>query len=135
MIGFVSTSTVSQVVQKLGQLDITDNPTSTTLAMTSNTPTQSTDVNLVQTSKTSRQKNRNQRRKNASIEKGEANVNKTQSGNNNNKGKNKLKFPCLAWKEDHFTKDYLCLIDVQKFVEQSKNPMPAMLTNPFLAQH
>ena len=46
-----------------------------------------------------------------------------------------MKFPCLACKEDHFTKDCPCLIDVQKYVEQSKNPPLAMLTNPFPTQH
>ena len=61
VIGFVSISTVSQVVEQLGQLAITDNPASIASATTSNTSSQSTDVNLVQTSKTSREKNHNQR--------------------------------------------------------------------------
>jgi hypothetical protein len=47
----------------------------------------------------------------------------------------KLKFPCLACKEDHFTKDCPHLADIQKYVEQSKNPKPVVLTNPFPAQH
>ena len=47
-----------------------------------------------------------------------------------------MKFPCLACKEeDHFTRDYMHLANIQKFVEQSKNPPPAMLTNLFPAQH
>jgi len=47
-----------------------------------------------------------------------------------------VKFPCLAYKEeDHFTRDCLRLADIQKFVEQSKNRTPAMLTNPFPTQH
>ena len=102
--------------------------------MTSNTPSQSTDFKLVQTSETSRRKNHNQRRKNALVEQGEANVKEPNPGNNN-RGDKKLKFPCLACKEDHFTKDYPCLADVPKFVEQSKNPTPVMLTNPFPTQH
>jgi hypothetical protein len=116
-------------------LAITDNPASTTLAMTSNNPSQSIDINLVQTSKNSRRKKCNQWRKNAPNEQGEANVKEPQSRNNNNKGKKKLKFPCLACKEDHFTKYYPCLMDVQKFVEEGKNPTQIMLTNPFPTQH
>ena len=133
MIGYVSTSSVSQVVEQLGQLAITHNPASTTSATTSNTSAQSTNVNLVQTSKTSRRKNHNQLKKNAPVEQSKANVKEPNPGNNNNKGKKKLKFMCLACKEDHFTKDYLCLANVQKFMEQSKNPTPVMLTNPFPA--
>ena len=87
---------------------------------------------MVQTSKSSIQKSRNQWRKNPSGEQEEANTKETQPGNNK-KGKKKLRFPCLACKEDHFTKDYLRLADVQKYVEQSKNPTPAVLTNPFPA--
>ena len=64
MIGSIAASTVSQVVRQLGQLVTIDNPASTTLEMTSNNPSQSTDVSLVQTSKNSRWKNYNQRRKN-----------------------------------------------------------------------
>ena len=134
VIGYVSTSIVNQVVRKLGQLAITDNLASTTSATTSNTFSQSTDVNLVQTSKTSKWKNHNQHKKNALIEQSEANV-KEPNPSNNNKGKNKLKFMCLACKEDHLTKDYSCLADVQKFMEQSKNPTPVVLTNPFPTQH
>ena len=74
---------------------------------------------MVQTSKSSRQKSRNQRRKNSSFEQEEANTKEIQPGNNK-KGKKKLKFPCLACKEDHFTKD--C-------------PTPVVPTNPFPAQH
>ena len=89
---------------------------------------------MLQTSKSSERKRWNQRRKNSSGEQEEANTKETPSGNNT-KGNKKLKFPCLACKEDHFTKDYLRLADVQKFVEQSKNPTPTVLTNPFPAQH
>ncbi|WP_206672685.1 hypothetical protein, partial [Serratia oryzae] len=64
-----------------------------------------------------------------------ANTKETQPDNNNKNGKKKLKFLCLACKEDHFTKDCPRLVDVQKFVEQSKNPTLTMLTNPFPAQH
>ena len=63
MIGFVSTTFVSEVVGQLGQLAITDKPTSMTSATNANDPAQSTDVNMVQTSKSSRRKSRNQRRK------------------------------------------------------------------------
>ena len=103
--------------------------------MTSNNPIQATEVNMVQTSKTSRQKSHNQRRKNESGEQDEANIKEPQPGNNNKKGKKKLKFPCLACKVDHYTKDCSHLVDVQKFVEQSKNPTSTMLTNPFPSQH
>ena len=89
---------------------------------------------MVQTTKSSRKKRRNQWRKNSSNEQEEANTKETQPGNNK-KGKKKLKFPCLAYKEDHFTKDCPRLADVQKFVEQSKNPTPTVLTNPFPTQH
>ena len=129
MIGYVSTSSVSQVVGQLGQLAITDKPISTTSTTTSNDPAQSTDVNMVQTTKSSRRKSHNQQRKNSSGEQEEANTKEPQPGNNNKKGKKKLKFPCLAFKEDHFTKDCLHLANVQKFVEQSKNPTPVVLTN------
>lgn len=133
MIDFVSASTVNQVVGKLGQLSITDNPISIASETTSTTFAQSTDVNLVQTSKTSRQKNHNQRKKNAPTKQSEANSKEPNTGNN--KGKKKLKFPCLACKEDHFTRDYPHLADVHKYVEQSNNPPPVMLTNPFPTWH
>ena len=68
MIGSIFASTVSQVARKLGQLAITDNPALTTSATNSNNPTQATDINMVQTSKTSRWKSHNQQRKNASDE-------------------------------------------------------------------
>jgi predicted transcriptional regulator len=52
VIGYVSSSTVNQVVEQLGQLAIADNPAPITSATTStNSSAQSTDVNLVQTSK------------------------------------------------------------------------------------
>ena len=89
---------------------------------------------MVQTSKSSRRKSQDQRRKNSFGEQEEANTKETQLGNNK-KGKKKLKFPCLAYKEDHFTKDCLHLAGIQKYVEQSKNPTPIVLTNPFPAQH
>ena len=57
VIGYVSTTSISQVARKLGQLAITDKPTSTTSATNSNDPTQSTDLNMVQTTKSSRRKN------------------------------------------------------------------------------
>lgn len=68
MISFVFALTVSQVVIQLIQLAIIDNPASTTSKTTLNTSAQSTNVNLVQTSKTSRWKNCNERKKNAPIE-------------------------------------------------------------------
>ena len=89
---------------------------------------------MVQNSKSSRCKNQNQRWKKSSGEQEETNPKETPSSKNK-KGKKKLKFPCLACKEDHFTKECLHLADVQKYVEQSKNPTPAVLTNPFPAQH
>ena len=49
VIGYVSTTSVSQVVGQLGQLAITDKPASATLETNSNDPTQCTDVNMVQT--------------------------------------------------------------------------------------
>ena len=70
--------------------------------------------------------------KNSSSEQEETNTKETQPGNNK-KGKKKLKFPCLAFKEDHFTKDCPRLADVQKFIQQSKNPTSVVLTNPFPA--
>ena len=133
MIGSVFTFSINQVVGQLGQLAIIDNPASTASTTTSTTSTQSTDINLVQTSKTSRLKNHNQCKKNAPIEQSEANAKEPNAGSN--KGKKKLKFPCLACKEDHFTRDYPRLADVQKYVEQSKNPPRVVLTNPFPAQH
>ena len=63
MIGYVSTTSISQVVGQLGQLAITEKPTSTTSATSSNDLAQSTDVNMVQISKSNRRKSRNQRRK------------------------------------------------------------------------
>lgn len=62
MIGFVSSSVVNQVVRKLGQLAITNNPIPTASTTNSTTSAQSTNVNLVQTSKsnqTSRRKKHN----------------------------------------------------------------------------
>ena len=61
VIGYVSSSPMNQVVGQLVQLAITGNLTPTTSVMTSTTSSQSTDVNLVQTSKsnqTSGRKNR-----------------------------------------------------------------------------
>jgi hypothetical protein len=57
VIGFVSTTSVNQVVGQLGQLAIIVKPTSMTSATNSNDPSQSTYVNMVQTTKSSRRKN------------------------------------------------------------------------------
>ena len=134
VIGSVSTTSVSQVAGQLGQLALTDKPAAKTPVTTSSEPSPSTDVNMVQTSKSSRRKNRNQQRKESSGEQEEATPKEAPSGKKK-KGKKKVKFPCLACKEeDHFTRDCPRLADVQKFVEQSKNPPPAVLTNPFPAQ-
>ena len=90
---------------------------------------------MVQSLKSSRCKNRNQWLKESFVEQEEATPKETPP-RKNKKGKKKVKFPCLACKEeDHFTRDYPYLVDIQKFVEQSKNPTLAMLTNPFPAQH
>ena len=135
VIGFVSTNSVSQVAGQLDQLALTDKPAVTTPATTSSEPAPSTDVNMVQTSKSSRCKNRNQRLKESSAEQEEATPKETPSGKRK-KGKKKVKFPCLTYKEEyHFTRDCPRLADVQKFVEQRKHPPPAMLTNPFPTQH
>ena len=68
VIGSVSTTSVSQVAGQLGQLALTDKPATQTPTTTSNEPAPSTDVNMVQTSKSSRRKNRNQQRKESSGE-------------------------------------------------------------------
>ena len=60
VIGSFSTTSVSQATRQLGQLAITDKPASTTSTTNSNDPTQSTNVNMVQTSKSNRWKSRNQ---------------------------------------------------------------------------
>ena len=57
VIGSVSTTSVSQVARQLGQLALTDKPAVMTPATTSSEPALSTDVNMVQTSKSSRCKN------------------------------------------------------------------------------
>ena len=112
MIGSVSATSVNQVAGQLGQLALTDKPAATTPATTSSEPAPSTDVNIVQTSKSSRRKNRNQRRKESSGEQEEATPKETPLGKNK-KGKKKVKFPCLACKEeDHFTRDYLLLAEI-----------------------
>ena len=56
VIGSVSTTSVSQVAGQLGQLALIDKPTTKTPATTSSDPAQSTDMNMVQTSKYSRLK-------------------------------------------------------------------------------
>jgi hypothetical protein len=58
MIGSVSASSVGQVARQLGQLTITDKPAAMTPTTTSSDPAPSTDVNMVQTSKSSRRKTR-----------------------------------------------------------------------------
>ena len=63
VIGSVSTISVSQVARQLCQLALTNKPAAKTLVNTSSEPAPSTDVNMVQTSKSSRRKNRNQQRK------------------------------------------------------------------------
>ena len=68
VIGSISTSVVNQVSRQLVQLAITDNPTSTASETTSTTSPQSSNVNLVQTSKTNRRKNHNQHKNNAPTE-------------------------------------------------------------------
>jgi hypothetical protein len=71
VIGFVLASVVNQVEGQLGQLAIINNPASIASATTSTTFTQSTDVNLVQTSKSNQtggRKNRNRQKKNAPAE-------------------------------------------------------------------
>ena len=66
VIGSVSATLVSQVAGQLGQLALIDKPATMTPTTTSSDPALSTDVNMVQTSKSSRCKNRNQRRKESS---------------------------------------------------------------------
>ena len=136
MISYVSSFTANQVVGQLGELAIIDNPAPTTLTITSTTSSaQSIDVNLVQTSKSNQvggRKNCNHQKKNAPIEKCEQNAKEPNDGGN--KWKKKVKFPSLACKEDHFNRFYPHLADVQKYVEQSKNPPPVVLTNPFPTQ-
>ena len=72
VIGYVSSSAVNQVAEKLGQLAIIDNPSPTASTTTSTTSfAQSTDVKLVQTSKSNQAggwKNHNRRKKNAPTE-------------------------------------------------------------------
>ena len=63
VIGSVSATLVSRVAKQLGQLALTDKPAVTTSATTSSEPAPYTNVNMVQTSKSSRGKNQNQRRK------------------------------------------------------------------------
>lgn len=99
-------SAINQVAWQLGQLAITENLASIASTTTSTTSSQSIDVNLVQTSKTSRRKNHNQRKNNATTEQGELNIKEPNVGGN--KGKKKLKFPCLDYKDDHFARD--CLV-------------------------
>ena len=111
VIGFVSATSIGQVAGQLGQLTITDKPAITTPTTTSSDPAPSTDVNMVQTSKSSRRKNKNKQRKESSSEQEEANPKETLPGKNK-KGKKKVKFPCLAYKEDHFTKDCPRLVDI-----------------------
>ena len=57
VIGSISTTSVSQVAGQLGQLALTDKPAAQTPTTTSSEPALSTDVNMVQTSKSSRCKN------------------------------------------------------------------------------
>jgi len=116
MIGSIFATSVIQVARQLSQLALIDKHVASSSAITSSVPVPSTDVKMVQTSKPSRCKNENQRWKESSGEQEEATPKETPSGKNK-KGKKKLKFPCLACKEDHFTKDCLHLADVQKFVE------------------
>ena len=118
VIGSISASIVNQVSRKLGQLAIIDNPASMALETTSTTFSQSTDVNLVQTSKsnqTIRRNNRHQCKKNAPTKQSEPNAKEPNAAGN--EGKKKIKFPCMACKENHFTRECLHLTDVQKYVE------------------
>ena len=66
VIGSISTTSVGQVARQLGQLTITDKPAATTPTTTSSDPAPSTDVNMVQTSKSSRCKNKNKPQKESS---------------------------------------------------------------------
>ena len=112
MIGSVSATSVSQVTGQLGQLALTDKPTAKTSATTSREPAPSSDVNMVQTSKSSRRKNWNQQRKESFGEQEEATPKEALSGKKK-KGKKKVNFPCLACKEEeYFTRDCLRLADV-----------------------
>jgi hypothetical protein len=93
VIGSISSSAINQVVGKLGELAITDNPSPIALIMTSTTSAQSTNVNLVQTSKSNQtggRKNHNCRKKNAPAEKSELNSKEPNTGGN--KGKKNVKF-------------------------------------------
>jgi hypothetical protein len=88
------------------------------LETTSNDLANSTDVNMLQTTKSSRQKSCNQQIKNSSDEQEEANTKETQPGNNNKKGKKKFKFPCLTCKEDQSMEK--ALVMVLPFLERVK---------------
>ena len=58
--------------------------------------------------------------------------NKTQNTDNDSKGKRKVKYPCLIYGGDEFTKEFPFCEEVGKFLKAS--PTPAVLKDPFPSQ-
>ena len=137
MVGFVSSTTTTQLVGQLCQLALSDNPTQAALATTTtNAPTPSLEVNSVQTTNSSqpssnKKKNNNcNKKKNSSTKQ----TDQTNSASNvgGNKGRRKFKYPCMVCQEDHMTKDCPRLLDIQNYIKQEKpSSQLAVLTNPF----
>ena len=100
MVGFVSSTTATQLVGQLGQLVLSDDPTQEAPATTTTiASTQSSKVNSVQTVKSSqplgnKKKNNNHRKKNTSTEQTEQTNFESNVGGS--KGKGKFKYPCMV---------------------------------------
>ena len=94
-------------------------------------PVASTEVNTVQSIESSgrKKKGKNKSKKPDNQQEG----NKTQNTDNNSKGKRKVKYPCLIYGGDHFTKECPPHEEVGKFLKDS--PTPTILKDPFPSQH
>lgn len=139
--GSASSTATTQLVGKLSQMTLSNNPTNATSVTTSiATSSQSSDVNFMQTttSKTSqhpggkKKKNNNRCKKNSSTQlTGQINQETNVGGS---KSKQKFKYPCMVCQEYHVTKYCPHLGDVQNYVKQGQpSSQLAVLRNLFPA--
>jgi hypothetical protein len=136
MIGPVSTDTSGQMTGKHNQSNKATNPSSYVHTSTpSKPPSQTSEVNLVQStapknpqqSRGKKKGNNNKKKKNSSEQSGP----KTQENNVEGKPKRKAKYPCMICKEDHFTKYCPRLTEIHQYLERGpSSSTPAVLTNP-----
>jgi hypothetical protein len=92
------------------------------------------EVNVVQSTPTGKNKSKKRRGKNKESKNNNQNE-KTKSSPIDDRDKCKPRYPCLICGDDHYTKDCLRRVEVNKFLQGTPNPStPAVLSQPFPSQ-